>query len=117
MGVCNLVRSMLVYMLGCIQIDMVGCILYYMVDCILNCMVDCILNCMVDCILNCMVGCIQVDTVGYILVDNYHSPKFQEETWNEEEYCECNIVKMLITLMRLCHAFLLGYTSSDPALC
>merc|ERR1719206_973876 len=55
---------------------------------------------MVDCILNCMVGCIQVDTVGYILVDNYHSPKFQEET-----------------LMRLCHAFLLGYTSSDPAVC
>ena len=103
MGVCNLVGSMLVYMVGCI----LYCILYYMVDCILNCMVDCILNC--------MVGCIQVDTVGYILVDNYHSPKFQEETWNEEEYC--NIVKMLITLMRLCHAFLLGYTSSDPAVC
>ena len=89
-------------MVGCIQIDTVGCILY----CILHYMVDCILNCMVDCILNCMVGCIQVDTVGYILVDNYHSQKFQEETWSEEEYCECNIVKMLITLMRLCHAFL-----------
>ena len=97
MGVCNLVGSMLVYMVGCI----LYCILYYMVDCILNC----------------MVGCIQVDTVGYILVGNHHSPKFQEETWNEEEYCECNIVKMLITLMRLCHAFLLGYTSSDPAVC